>query len=261
MKIVDTHCHAGHNWFEPVDLLIYQMDANDVEHAVLIQHGGNFDATYLLDCVTGYPGKFAAVVIVDHRQSKALSELERWATGSAAGIRLGPSDRSPGHDPLAIWRKASELGLVVSCQGTVREFASKEFRSLVAELPDLTVVIEHLAGAVEGMEPPYRMFREALLLAGYPNTYIKVPGLGEFSPRPSVMRPAFGFDQTPPLIELAYRAFGPRRMMWGSDYPPVSSREGYRNALLGVKDHPALPDDTDKEWVMGKTALSVFKFD
>ena len=48
-------------------------------------------------------------------------------------------------------------------------------------------------------------------------------------------------------------------MMWGSDYPPVSGREGYRNALLGVTDHPALGDQEDRELVMGKTALHVFK--
>jgi predicted TIM-barrel fold metal-dependent hydrolase len=48
-------------------------------------------------------------------------------------------------------------------------------------------------------------------------------------------------------------------MMWGSDYPPVSGREGYRNALQGVADHPALRDPEDREWVMGKTALGVFR--
>ncbi|MCH7786517.1 MAG: amidohydrolase family protein [Chloroflexi bacterium] len=74
------------------------------------------------------------------------------------------------------------------------------------------------------------------------------------------MEPGFSFDFTPPLIEMAYDAFGSRRMMWGSDYPPVSGREGYRNALNGVKDYPALGNPADNEWVMGKTALSVFKF-
>lgn len=54
---------------------------------------------------------------------------------------------------------------------------------------------------------------------------------------------------------------GQRRTMWGSNYPPVSMREGYRNALNGVVDHPALRNTEDREWVMGKTALSVFHFD
>ena len=49
-------------------------------------------------------------------------------------------------------------------------------------------------------------------------------------------------------------------MMWGSDYPPVSNREGYRNALHGVMEHPGFGTEDEKEWVMGKTALGLFRF-
>ena len=150
---------------------------------------------------------------------------------------------------------------MVSSLGGVDDFASNEFSSLVAELPDLSLIVEHLAGVGQGAQAPYSTFKKALALANYPNTYIKVGGLGEISVRPSELKPGFAFDYTPPLIEMAYDAFGPRRMMWGSDYPPVSGREGYRNALAGVMDHPALRDQADKEWVMGKTALSVFRLE
>ena len=37
MTVVDTHTHAGVNWFEPVEMLLYQMTLNQVDHAVLIQ--------------------------------------------------------------------------------------------------------------------------------------------------------------------------------------------------------------------------------
>ena len=75
----------------------------------------------------------------------------------------------------------------------------------------------------------------------------------------SNLKPGSKFDHTPRLIEMAYDAFGPRRMMWGSDYPPVSGREGYRNALEGVAHHPVLEDPNDREWVMGRTGLELFK--
>ena len=45
--IVDSHTHAGTSWFEPVETLIHQMDANGVQKAVLIQHGGMYDNAYL----------------------------------------------------------------------------------------------------------------------------------------------------------------------------------------------------------------------
>jgi len=49
---------------------------------------------------------------------------------------------------------------------------------------------------------------------------IKLPGFGEFCELPCP------FEAVPPLAEMALEAFGPQRVMWGSDYPPVSSREG-----------------------------------
>ena len=259
---VDTHCHAGLNWFEPVELLLQQMNANSVDKAVLIQHRGTFDNTYLFECAERFPGRFAVVVIVDTSRNDAPSALGEWAERGAAGVRLAPTERSPGPDPLAIWRAASELGLVVSSLGNVDDFASDDFSDLVAELRDLPIIIEHLAGIRQGAEPPYATYKKTLALASSPNTYIKVGGLGEISVRPRVLQPHFGFDHIPPLIEMAYDAFGSRRMMWGSDYPPVSGREGYRNALDGIKEYPALRNSQDDvEWVMGKTALSVFKFD
>lgn len=262
MTVVDTHCHAGRNWFEPVELLLHQMNANAVDRAVLIQHRGTYDNTYLFECARRFPGRFAVLVMVDTSQENAGEALEKWAAQGAVGIRLGPAERSPGPDPLAIWRTAARLGLVVSSLGDVDEFASEDFRHLVAELSDLPIIIEHLAGVRQGAEPPYATYKKALALAGYPNTYIKVGGLGEISARPQVLQSAFAFGHTPPLIEMACDAFGPRRLMWGSDYPPVSGREGYSNALNGIKEYPAFRDNqTDRDWVMGKTALSVFRFD
>ena len=258
MLIVDSHCHAGTSWFEPIEGLLFQMDGNGVEKAVLIQHRGAYDNDYLLECVDRYPGRFAVVAMVDTTKDDAPSALAGSVERGAVGVRLGPSQRSPGDDPLAIWRKAAELGLAVSSLGDVDGFASDEFRDLVAGLPQLTVVIEHLAGVEVGAEPPYAAYKRALELASYPNTFIKVGGLGEISARPPVLRPEFGFDFTPPLIEMAIEAFGPRRTMWGSDYPPVSNREGYRNALHGVMEHPAVGSGEDREWVMGKTALDAF---
>ena len=60
---------------------------------------------------------------------------------------------------------------------------------------------------------------------------------------------------------MAYEAFGPDRMMWGSDYPPSAGREGYRNTLEGVRNHPAFANDDDIDWVLGKTAARIWKFD
>ena len=181
MMIVDSHCHAGTSWFEPIELLVSQMDSNDVDRGVLIQHRGMYDNDYLLESAERFPGRFSVVAIVDTVAPDAPAALEEWASRGAVGVRLAPTARSPGPDPLAIWRKAAELGLAVSSLGALDEFASDEFSALVSALPDLPIVIEHLAGATPGDEPPYTAFESAMALANAPNTYVKVGGLGEFA--------------------------------------------------------------------------------
>ena len=277
MRIADTHTHAGLNWFEPVEMLVHQMNLNHVEKDVLIQHGrpqtGGYDHDYLFECVERFPGRFSVVVIVDVTLADAPETLAQYAARGAAGVGLNPTQRSPGSDPLAIWRKAHDLGLVVSCMGGVVETASDDFSEVVASLPGLRIILEHMAGGGEGAafpangpgpQPPYTTFKKAMELAKFPNTFIKVHGMGETSPRPSVLQTRYDFDffdSVPPLMEIAREAFGVRRMMWGSDYPPVSQREGYRNALHGVMDSPVFDSQEDREWVMGKTAVRVFNLE
>lgn len=259
MTIIDSYTHAGHNWLEPIELLLYQMEVNSIDKAVLVQHRGTYDNTYLFDCAQQHPGKFAVVVRVDTDELDAPDTLAKWAEQGAVGVSTSPVMRSPGSKPLAIWRKAAELGLVVITQGATSEFASADFESLIQKLPDLKVVIEHLAGVGPDGQLSYGSYRQALTLAKYPNVYMETGGLGETTPRPPVLKPDFDIGKVAPYLEMALEAFGPQRMMWGSDYPPVSVREGYHNALHGVMDHPALADPEVKDWVVNKTAAALFK--
>ena len=260
MVIVDTHCHATPYWFEPIEILLDQMTRNDVDKAVLIQIRGMYDNSYLIECMRRFPGRFSVVVIVDTERPDAPQTLERWVGEGAEGVRLSAMDRSPGSDPLAIWRKADELGVPVSCLGSVEEFASPEFESVIKQFPGLSIVIEHLGGGGNDTSPPYADYRKVLSLARYGNTLMKVPGIGELCPRPMPFRQPFPFENIPPLIEMAIDAFGPSRLMWGSDFPPVAFREGYRNSLRFPMEHVSFRSDNDKEWVFGKTALSLWKF-
>jgi L-fuconolactonase len=262
MVVVDTHCHASLDWYEPIETLLYEMDSNGVDHAVLIQIMGQFDNAYQFECVRRYPGRFANVVLVDTDRPDAPQQLERLAERGASGVRLRPTTRSPGDDPLAIWRTADRLGLIVSCGGDSAGFASDEFAETIQALPSLRIVIEHLGSVSRrDLDEAQQARRRAVFgLARFPNTCIKVTGLGEFSERAMPVPAGFPFIQPiPPLLEDAYAAFGPSRMMWGSDFPPVAGREGYRLALNLTRDQFAAKSAADRELIFGQTALSVFK--
>jgi L-fuconolactonase len=243
-----------------VEVLLHQMDANGVEKATLVQVRGQFDNRYLIECVRRFHPRFRAVVGVDTERPDAPETLERWVREGAVGLRLEPTTRSPGDDPLAIWRTAAELGIPVSVFGSPEEFVSPEFEQVLTDVPNLPVIIEHLGRIGRDEVPPYLRFRKILALARYRNTYIKVHGLGEICRRPFPFPEPMRFADVPPFMEMAYDAFGARRMMWGSDFPPVAGREGYRNALQWPMDHIPFRDEEDKEWIFGKTALSLFEF-
>jgi L-fuconolactonase len=236
---------------------MYQMHANKVDKAILIPYGGNYlPDSYEIECARKYPGKFGAVVHVDAKKPDALDTLEVLSKQGAIGIRLRPQS-----DPITLWRKANELGLIVSSNGTIDAYAEDHFISMVEEMPHLKIALEHLGGASKTKscpEPNYPLFDKVLALAKYPCIYIKLPGFGELLSRPKPMRNPT-FDDPPILFKSVYDAFGPQRMMWGSDFPPSAEREGYSNTLRYPIEKVSYFTKEDKEWIFGKTALSVFK--
>ncbi len=260
MVIVDTHTHASPYWFEPIEVLLHEMTRNDVDHAVLIQIRTFYDNSYLIECVRRFPGRFSAVVVLDTDRADAPEALESLVNEGAEGIRLNPTDRSPGSDSLAIWRKAAELGVPVSAVGTMDDYGTPGFEEIIKEFSSLNIVIEHLGSGGLDPTPPYNKYRKVLGLARYSNTFMKVPGLGELCPRPMPFRQPFPFKDIPPLIEMAIDAFGPSRLMWGSDFTPVAAREGYRHTLRFPMEHVSFRSEDDKDWVFGKTALTLWKF-
>lgn len=259
--VIDSHVHVAPNWYEPVETLLFQLDANGVDKAVLVQQQGQFDNSYILECSWNYSDRFYAVVLVDVRRPDAADQLRDLAEQGAHGIRLRPTDRSPGDDPLAIWRQAEALSLPISCVGTVDLFCDPAFAEVIEAVPNTTIIIEHL-GSVnqpDGEEAPFPRRRKVFELARYPNVAIKFHGLGEICPRLQPFPQPFPFDRSYlELFDLAYQAFGADRMLWGSDFPPVSGREGYANALRWPREHFASLSDTEQAALFGATALRIY---
>lgn len=252
MTIVDTHCHAGQLKYEPVESLLYHMGVSGVSQAVLIQYGGNSDNGYLVDCLQRHPGRLAAAMIVEAQDDGTA--VRRWADAGLGGIRLRVDARSTGSDALAQWRAAADLGLVVSAPCSPGALLGEAFGEVVDTFPDLQIVIEHLGGVGHDAGAPYDEFRAALDLVGpRQNLSMKLPGFGEFCHVP------LPFDPVPALPRMALDAFGPERLMWGSDFPPVSSREGYDSSLRVPLEYFADLSEADRAWVFGGAARRVWQ--
>jgi L-fuconolactonase len=259
VPIVDTHCHASLAWFEPVEALIDRMDENDVRYGVLVQIRGQYNNDYQFACVERFPDRLVSVVAVDRAATDAERQLEQLKARGARGIRLWASWLDAGS--LRLWRAAAALGLPVSCNGSAAEFASGEFSALVQSLPQLPIVIEHFGASTnsdrEGVLDDIR--RKVLALSRFPNTYMKIHGLGEFATRAMPVAEPFPFERPiPPRLREIYDGFGADRTMWGSNFPPVSQLEGYRNSLrLPMQEFADLSED-ERAKIFGGTAVRVY---
>jgi L-fuconolactonase len=229
---VDSHCHVAADWYEPVETLLHHMDHNAVSQAILIQLIGRHDHFYQQACTERYPGRFASVVGIDPTAADAPEQVRGFVNNGARGIRMRPNARSVGEDPLAVWRAADEQQIPVSCVGTAAMFAAAEFFQLVQSFPRLIFILEHLGASNQpDVNDGERAARARVFeLAQFPNVYLKMPGLGELIPRAG-LPPSPNAAANTEVLQAAVRSFGAERLMWGSDFPLVSSREGYANAL------------------------------
>ncbi|MGH2353369.1 MAG: amidohydrolase family protein [Chloroflexota bacterium] len=258
-RVVDTHVHAGLTKYEPIESLVDQMFRHRVDHAVLVQHAGEFDNTYLIECAQRFPGRFAIACLVDATQPDAADRLSAWVERSPAvqGTRLYLAQLfggAPGAD--ALWQHADELGLNITIGGSLRELASPEMVGVAERFTHARLHIEHL-GHPDPKEPePYETYRRALSLARFPNVALKVSGFYGFT-----TLPWSPYVDTLRFVQVALEAFGARRMMWGSDFPPVSFREGYHNALRFAAQLIPLASSEDRAYLLGRTALSHWRFD
>lgn len=261
MLTIDTHCHAGLDWMEPVEVLLFQMERNQVDKAVLTQYVRLFDNSYLIECARRYPGRFAVIGSVDASQPDAVKALDDWVEQGMQGIRIRLMELPTMTELSILLKGAARLNLKVSCYGMHDNFASEEFREIIELVPDLPIIIEHFA-YVKFTEPaPYGKFDKILSLSKYPNVYMKIHGFGEYMPRPEPTKhPPYDLAGMPPCIDMAIDAFGADHLMIGTDSPPSSHREGYANVMSCLREYLSRRSSAEQVAIFGKTAASLFTF-
>ncbi|WP_121713129.1 amidohydrolase family protein [Streptomyces sp. E5N91] len=120
-------------------------------------------------------------------------------------------------------------------------------------VPELTFVLDHLGKppiAAGGLRPWADHLRN---LAALPNTVAKLSGLHtEADPA------AWTVDALRPYVDTALDAFGPARMMFGSDWPVSTLAADYTEIVTTTRDlvSPLSPDEQSAVW--SETAHRVY---
>jgi len=123
---------------------------------------------------------------------------------------------------------------------------------LAAALPELTVVIDHLAKPPFGGEDWGAWAAELARAAERPNTVAKVSGLHAAG----VAHPV---DVVRPAWELALEMFGPDRLMYGSDWPMTAAGSGYASTWWQLGTLVAELSAPERHALLEGTARRVYR--
>jgi predicted TIM-barrel fold metal-dependent hydrolase len=271
--IIDTHIHVwkshsdsypwqplanvapDYDW--PVEKEIEVMDQYGLDKGVLIQPSMySFDNRYMLDCSRRFPDRFRLVGLVNPLADAVESDIEALATEGVAGLRLAAMLRPDlpwYNDSRAdrVWTKATELNMVVTLLVAPQQVAP--VGEVIGRFPETNVVIDHLARPDKITTSAEQVwFQHLLALAQFKQVYVKLSALAFMSREP------YPHQDILALVRQVFDAFGPERLMWGSD-TPISQNPATLPETLRLIDL-ALPEASpeDRAAIMGRTAARLF---
>jgi L-fuconolactonase len=129
----------------------------------------------------------------------------------------------------------------------------KQSIKLVDRHPDLTFILDHVAKPriKEKLISPWR--ENINELAKRPNIYCKISGMATEADHSNWTE-----TQLLPYMETALDAFGPRRLLFGSDWPVCLLATPYRRWFETVTDFIAPLSDSERNRIMGGTAIEAY---
>ncbi len=148
-------------------------------------------------------------------------------------------------------RQVAGAGLRLDALITPRHLPVIE--ELARRVPSLPIVIDHCAKPVfDGTDPGPDWRRGIDALAAHPQVVCKLSGLAnEFGS-------GWSTDTLRPVFDHILQAFGPERLMWGSDWPVLELAGTYADWLQVAQTLCAALSDADRAQVFGQTAARFY---
>lgn len=240
-----------------VETLIAQMDAAGVAKAAVVHSSTTygFDNSYVVDSCNRYPDRLLAVGSVDVLAPDAVATIRQWADRGLGGLRVFTGGSTKEFDPSELddpraypaWELLGELGLTMCIQtGPV---GLPAVTALAKRFPNVPIILDHLGRPDVTDGPPYEQAKSLFELASVESIYLKLT--------PRIMGDSKKGAATPEtLFPALVETFGANRLAWGSNYP--TSEGTLAEILATAQERLSTLSDTDREWIFGGTALSLY---
>ncbi len=271
-KIVDPHVHVWKNdakypWPDELatppkedalpEPLLKLMKDNGVDQTVIVHViYYRWDCRYAGDVIKANRKQFMGVCRVNPTAKSAPDDLVRWVRDYGFhGIRLSPYEGPDGdwiNDRArmdAIWSRTARLKIPMCVLCPISRIPDVD--KVIERHPNVDVCIDHMADCP--IDQPDNL-KKLLALARYERVHVKISHIWSLSKK------EYPYRDTHDQIQKLYDAFGPRRLMWGSDWPAVETFCGYAKALSLYRDEIKFFNDDDRQWILGGTALKLWPF-
>lgn len=229
-----------------------------VTRVVLIQHKPyhGLDNSYIVDAIAANPGVFSAVACIEAAADRPQDEMDRLKAKGVRGFRIRPgeggTERWSESDGMnAMWRRAGETGLAI-CP-LINPEDLEQVDEMCRKYPDTNVVVDHFARV--GIDGTIREkdLKALTGLAKHPKAHLKVSAYYALGNK----RPPH--TELIPMIRRCYEAYGPQRLMWGSDCPyQLDGPNNYGDSIALIRERIDFFSDDDRRWILRGTAEKVY---
>ena len=277
---IDAHQHfwsvarADYDWLTPALPRLYRdflpehlaplLTRSGIDHTVVVQAAETEAETdFLLELAATTPFVAGVIGWTDLESRAAPMRIETLArTPALRGVRPMLQDLA---DDEWMLRPSIAPAIAALCRARLRFDALVRPRHLaalrrfVARYPDLPVVIDHGAKpaiAADGIDVWAAQMRA---IARDSRVVCKLSGLATEASR------QWSAKTLAPYVDVLLEAFGPQRLMWGSDWPVLleafdasAAENAYAAWLDAASILTSRLSRDDRDWIFGKTAATFY---
>lgn len=275
--MIDAHHHFWHpargdyGWMPPDDPVLTRhyapadlagaLAATGVRRTVLVQAAPTIAETdYLLGIADATPHVARVVGWIDFEDPAQIEILERFATHPKfAGVRpmiqdIPDDDWMLRDDVQWAYQAITDLDLTFDCLGFPRHLAN--FHTLLTRYPDMRAVIDHCMKPQlrDHSDKNFRFWADGMTrLAQDTGACCKLSGIvteADTDWSEAVLKP---------YTDHVLQAFGPDRVMWGSDWPVARLRCEYEDWHALARRLTAGLSPSAQDSVFGGTAARFYR--
>jgi predicted TIM-barrel fold metal-dependent hydrolase len=243
----------------PIENEVQEMHDFGLRYAVLINpRYYGWDNSYINYSLHKYPDRFVAHGLINPEDPKVVERLRYWVKEHGfQGMRFSPLYHpnstwlnSKAHYPL--WRQAEKLGAVFNFYILPHQMPMLE--DMAGRFPGVKVVVDHLGEPNLKTADPWKDFRKMFRLKKFPQVWISASEPYEISLQ------AFPYRDTWPFFKAVYQEFGGKQLIWGTGYPRPRWELPMDKELAFVDSALDFYTPEDREMILGKNALHIWKF-